>query len=71
MTMTAKNCHVIIRSANIYHTLVVCYHANCSISYLASAYVWIVDSEVIKCETGHRRGWDMGGKDKWKMGERE
>ena len=31
-----KYCHVIIRSANFYHTLVVCYHANCSILYLVS-----------------------------------
>ena len=36
MTMPAKNSRVIIRSVNFYHTLVMCYHVNCSISYLAS-----------------------------------
>ena len=63
MTISAKHCHVIIHSANFYHTLVVCYHAHCSISYLASD-VWIViswDSGVIKCYRGHRRGWDTRG----------
>ena len=28
------------------------------------------DSEVKKCETGHGRGWNMGGKEKWGMGKR-
>ena len=29
------------------------------------------DSEVIKCSTGHGKGWDTGGKEKCEMGEEE
>ena len=49
---------------------------SCSLVYFISslsvnmgATVLSRDSEVIKCCTGHERGWDMGGKEKWGMGD--
>ena len=29
------------------------------------------DSLVLKCQAGHERKWNMGGKEKWRMGEGE
>ena len=61
--------------AIVYHTLVVYYHAHCSIAYLAclltlvGGIVITCDSKIIKCYIGHGRGWDMGGKEKWGVGE--
>ena len=52
------------------------YHAHCSIAYLAccadmGGIVIPCDSEVKKCSTGHRSGWDMGEKEKWGTGKRK
>ena len=55
MAIFAKDCHVI---CHFYHTLLVYYHAQCSIAFfgLSADMGGVVDSEVIKCYTGHRRG---------------
>ena len=50
--------------AIVYHTLVVCYHAHCSIAYLACLLIRVggivisCDSEVINV----RKGWTWDGK---------
>ena len=51
MTIPAKHCLVTIFNTNSYHTLVVCYRAHYSISYLARGVQTVTswDSEVTKC----------------------
>ena len=78
MKRRTKDCRVKFACTIVYHTLVVYYHAHCSIAYLAccadmGGIVISCDSEVKKCLTVHRRGWEIGGKEEWedgKMGKR-
>ena len=70
MTEQTKCCHVKFACTIGYHTLVVYYHAHCSIAYLAccadmGGIVISSNSEVKKCYTVYGRGWEMGRKEKW------
>ena len=55
------------------------YHASSGYNYYCIAGLFATmggiaisnDSGAIKCQTGDGRGWDMGGKEKWEMGEGE
>ena len=75
--MTIQSRDVLLDSANaiVDPTLVVCYHAHFSIAYMGAAYtggiVISCESWVLKCYAGHERKQNIGGKEKWGMGEGE
>ena len=81
--MTTPTKTIVLNSAHaiVYHTLVVCYHAHCSIAYLACLLIR-VGGIVISCDSkviNVRKGWTWDGKrsggwekwnKKWGNGER-
>ena len=77
--MTTQARHILLNSAHaiVDPTLVVSYHAQCSIAYIIMLFanmggiVISCDSGVLKCDAGHERRLNTGGKQKWRMGEGE